>query len=57
MAKTSEKSKIKYKSYSIRMLPQTWDKFKKEKSKHGMSWNMFILKKILKYESSKQRNK
>jgi hypothetical protein len=57
MAKIKVKKTIKYPTYSIRLLPQTWEKLRREKRKSGRSWNMFILREILKYKLTKQRNK
>ena len=57
MAKIKGKKVIKYSSYSIRLLPQTWEKLKSKKKKSGLSWNLFILREVLKYdEATKQRS-
>ena len=41
---TKQGKDIKYKAKSIKMHDDTWELFKEERRKSGLSWNTYILK-------------
>ena len=53
-AKWRRKEPIKYKVFPLRLSQNTIDEFKKQRSKSGLSWNLFVYKILIAYYAQKK---